>query len=109
MSSKRITIVLGTLLIAVIGYFGYQDAVRTWQTLQEQQSTINTLNQEYDALNNELDETQETKQKSQEEVDRLEQEKRDLEQKRQELEKQLQTSIHSSAVFAVTQKNGGLM
>lgn len=100
MSSKRITIVLGTLLIAIFGYIVFTDAVRTWQNLQNQKTEIQNLNTKYEDLNLELDKTVETKQKSQEEVQKLEQEKQQLEQERQRLEKELQAKIDAKARLA---------
>ena len=100
MSSKRITIVLGTLLIAIFGYIVFTDAVRTWQNLQNQKTEIQNLNTKYEDLNLELDKTIETKQKSQEEVQKLEQEKQQLEQERQRLEKELQAKLETKARLA---------
>lgn len=93
MSSKRITIVFGILLVITLGVIGYKDAVRTWQNLQEQEQTIEALDQEYNQLNDEIDNTKETREKSQEEVKTLEQEKLELEQKKKELEALLSASI----------------
>jgi len=63
MSTKRITIVLGLILVATIAYIGFQDAVRTWQNLQNQKNSIEQLNTEYKKLDKELDHTKESKQR----------------------------------------------
>ena len=100
MSSKRITLVLGTLFVGIIGIIGYQDAVRTWQTLQENEVKIEVLNTEYEQLNDKLDTTAETKEQSQEEVKTLEERRKELELKRQELEKQLQSNRGTSIAYS---------
>ena len=102
MSTKRITIVLGLILVATIAYIGFQDAVRTWQNLQNQKQQIETLNTEYKKLDQELDHTKESKQKSQEEVQKLEEEKNKLEQERQRLEKELQAKAEAKAKLAAS-------
>jgi uncharacterized protein HemX len=89
MSSKRITIVVGIVLVLALGAVGYNDAVGTWRAQQEQEQTIEQLDQKEEQLDNEIDETKETQEKSQEEVKTLEQEKSELEKKKQELEEQL--------------------
>lgn len=100
MSSKRITIVLGTLIVIIFGYMGYTDAVRTWQNLQEQENRIDNLNTEHRKLDQKLDKTTETKEKSQEEVQKLEQEKNKLEKERKRLEKELQAKNEAKARLA---------
>ncbi len=105
MSSKRITIVFGALLVGIFGIIGYQDAVRTWHDLQERETTIETLNIEYEQLNDELDTTKETQEQSQEEVEKLKQEKTDLELKREELEKELQAKKAEESRLAIASQN----
>lgn len=100
MSSKRITIVLGTILVAFTATVGYKDAVRTWQTLQENEQRIESLNTEYEQLTDELDTTERTQEQSQEEVDTLEQRRQELELKRQELEKKLQSNKGTSIAYS---------
>lgn len=102
MSTKRITIVLGLILVATIAYIGFQDAVRTWQNLQNQKQQIETLNTEYKKLDQELDHTKESKQKSQEEVQKLEEEKKKLEEERLQLEKELQAKAEAKAKLAAS-------
>lgn len=102
MSSKRFTIVIGLLLVATIAYIGYQDAVRTWQNLQNQKTQIETLNTEYKKLDQELDHTKESEQKSQEEVQKLEEEKKQLEKQRLQLEKELQAKAEAKAKLAAS-------
>ena len=102
MSTKRITIVLGLILVATIAYIGFQDAVRTWQNLQNQKNSIEQLNTEYQSLDKELDHTKESKQKSQEEVQKLEEEKKKLEDERQRLEKELQAKAEAKAKLAAS-------
>lgn len=93
MSSKRITLVLGALVVIAFGYIGFMDAVRTWQNLQEQNTQIETLNTEYNKLDKELDNTAEASQQGQEEVKNLEQEKQRLEEERIKLEQELQAIL----------------
>lgn len=100
MRGKRITIVLGTLVVMTLGYIGYSDAVRTWQNLQEQKNQIEQLNTKYEELDQELGKTVETKQKSQEEIQKLEQEKQELEQERQKLERELQAKAERQRKLA---------
>ena len=102
MSTKRITIVLGLILVATIAYIGFQDAVRTWQNLQNQKNSIEQLNTEYKKLDKELDHTKESKQKSQEEVQKLEEEKKKLEEERLRLESELQAKAEAKAKLAAS-------
>ena len=102
MSTKRITIVLGLILVATIAYIGFQDAVRTWQNLQNQKNSIEQLNTEYKKLDQELDHTKESKQKSQEEVQKLEEEKKKLEEERLRLESELQAKAEAKAKLAAS-------
>lgn len=104
MSSKRIIVVLGVLIVIAFGYIGYSDAVRTWQNLQNQKNHIENLNKEYKDLDKELDKTKETKQKSQEEVQKLEQEKKKLEEERQKLQSQLQAKVEAKAKLAAASR-----
>ena len=100
MSSKRIIVFLGALIVIAFGYIGYSDAVRTWQNLQNQKNHIEDLNKEYKNLDEELYKTKQTKQKSQEEVLRLEEEKKKLEEERQQLQSQLQAKQEAKAMLA---------
>lgn len=100
MCSKRITIVLGLVLVAAIAVVGYQDAVRTWQNLQKQQNHIEALGQQTKTLDKELDSVKELKTKSQAEVRKLESEKNNLEKERQRLEKELQAKAEKKEAEA---------
>lgn len=107
MSTKAITIVLGAIVIGVFGYIGYQDAVRTWQHLQDQKNQIHHLDKERKKLDKELDTTKKDRTKRQEEVLKLEEEKKNLESEhqkleseRQRLEKELQAKAESKAKLA---------
>lgn len=100
MSSKRVTIVFGALVIGLFSYIVYSDAVSTWRNLQEQKNKIQQLNTKYQELNQKLDETTETKEQSQEELQRLQKEKDDLEKERQRLEAELQAKIESKRRLA---------
>lgn len=104
MSSKKITIVLGTTLIAIFAFIGYSDAVRTWQNLQAEKIEVETLQIQHEELNQELDQTIETKEKSREEVKKLEQEKQKLEEERKRLEAELQAKRESEARLAQAQE-----
>lgn len=97
MCTKRITIVVGLVLVVLLGYIGYSDAVRTWQNLQDQKNHIEQMSNRYQELNEELDSTKETEKKSQEQVDKLEQEKKALEEKRSKLEAELQAKLEAKA------------
>lgn len=104
MSSKRVTIVLGLLVIGIFGFIAYRDAVGTWQNLQEQERQLQNLNVEHQELNKQLDSTIESKEQSQEEIQKLEQEKQNLEQERQRLEKELQAKAEAKAKLAEASK-----
>lgn len=100
MSSKRITIVVGIIIIGIFGYIGYSDAVRTWNDLQEQEIQIEQLNTQYEELDIKLDETIETNEKTQEELEQLEKEKQELEEERQRLEQELQAKVERETRLA---------
>lgn len=93
MSSKRITIVLGVLVIGFFGSLAYMDAVRTWQNLQEQATQIEELKTQSNELDEQLEKTIETQEQSQEELDKLEQEKKELEEEQKRLEAELQAKV----------------
>lgn len=92
MSSKKLIIVLGTILILPLGYVAYLDVVRTWHDLQQQENQVEYLNKQQEELDNKLNQKIEAQIKSEEEFLRLEQQKRQLESEKQKLEKELQAS-----------------
>lgn len=101
MNSKRITLVIGTLIIIIFGYIVCVDAVRTWQTIQDQKNNIKVLNDQYKKLDQKLDSTIDTKKKSEDEVKKLELEKQKLETERQRLEKELQAKVDAKNKLAL--------
>lgn len=92
MRSKRITIVIGTIIILAFGYIVYTDAVRTWQSVLDQKNNIQNLENQYKQLNQKLDDSIDIKKQSEDEVKKLEKEKQELEVQRQKLESELQAS-----------------
>lgn len=100
MSSKIFTTVVSILIVGTFSFIGYNDAVRIWQDLQQQEEHVQQLNVEYEKLDNEFEKTTEKKEQSQQEVQKLEKEKQDLETERQRLEKELQTKAETKARLA---------
>ena len=89
MSSKKITTVLGMLIVILFCYISYQDTAITLRNLHEQQDQIKNLNIQYEKTNKDLDKTVELKSSSQIEIQKLKEEKDKLDKERQKLEREL--------------------
>lgn len=89
MSSKIITTVITTMIIAPFAYIVANDAVSIKQNLREQSIHIEKLNTEYVKLDTQLDETQEVKEQAVEEVQKLEEETQNAIAERQRLEAEI--------------------
>lgn len=89
MSSKKITTVIGTLIVILFCYISYRDTVITLQNLQKQQDQIKNLNIQYEKTNQDLDKTVELKSSSKTEIQKLQEEKEKLNAERQKLEYEL--------------------
>lgn len=100
MSSKRIIIVFGTLLIAFFAYTGYTDAVNTRQDLQNKAIEIQQLKEEKTTAEQKREEAIKAKQKSQEELKKKEEEKQQLKEEQKRLEAELQAKAERKAKLA---------
>lgn len=97
MCIKRITIVFGLAAVVALSYIGYKDVVRTWHSVQSQQTKVKTLHAKSTELNKKIKTVVEAKREAQKKSEKLDQEKTVLDIERQKLKKELE-AVEQSGV-----------
>lgn len=100
MNGKTLFTVLGILLVGLLAYVGYTDAVSTKTKKQNLHREVHHLNTTNEKLDEKLEETIEVKEEKEQKAQQLEQENQNLETEKQRLERELQSKIEAKAKLA---------